>query len=259
MTPLDEACTMKETHVWLSWESNDFPIRSLGRINLNKTSLAEQSSATQTQPSLAEQAYTVIEEMIVTLRLPPGKVFSEADLSEEISIGRTPMREALQRLANERLLTALPRRGILVTEVKITDMLALLETRRTLERLVSAKAARRATVEHHEALRLCADAIVDAAHADDIEAFMRQDRAFDEVLGGASRNAFATRALQPLHAHCRRFWYLFKNSGDLRHSASLHAEVMKAVVNGDEQRAAEASDLLIDYLEQFTRTAMDLN
>lgn len=257
---MGEVCKMKETQICMSWEAADLPIPFTGRDLLNKplSPSPEQSSATQSPPSLAEQAYTVIEEMIVTLRLPPGTIFSEADLSEEIAIGRTPMREALQRLANERLLTAMPRRGILVTEVKITDMLALLETRRTLERLVSAKAARRATVDHHLALRACAEAIVAAAEIDDIGEFMRQDRAFDEVLGIASRNSFAQRALQPLHAHCRRFWYLFKNSGDLRHSAALHAEVMNAVVSGNEQGAADASDKLIDYLEQFTRTAMDL-
>jgi len=88
---------------------------------------------------------------------------------------------------------------------------------------------------------------------------MRQDRAFDEILGNASRNAFATRALQPLHAHCRRFWYLYKNSGDLKQSAALHAEVMDAVAKGSEENAAGASDKLIDYLEKFTRTAMDLD
>lgn len=216
-------------------------------------------SLTTTTLSLGEQAYNLIEEMIVTLRLKPGRVFSESDLSSEIQIGRTPMREAMQRLANERLLTILPRRGIMVTEVRITDLLALLETRRTLERLVSAKAARRATPEHCEDLRVCAEAIVAAAEANDMTEFMRRDREFDEILGDASRNTFATRALQPLHAHCRRFWYLYKNAGDLKCSAALHAEVMDAVARGDEEDAAGASDKLIDYLETFTRTAMDLD
>jgi len=214
---------------------------------------------TNTTLSLGEQAYTLIEEMIVTLQLAPGRVFSESDLSTEINIGRTPMREALQRLANERLLTILPRRGIMVTEVRITDLLALLETRRTLERLVSSKAARRATPEHCEDLRKCAEAIIEAEAKGEMTEFMRQDRVFDQILGEASRNSFATRALQPLHAHCRRFWYLHKNTGDLKHSAALHAEVMDAVAKGDEAGAAGASDKLIDYLEKFTRTALDLD
>lgn len=219
----------------------------------------EAGDLTNTTLSLGEQAYNLIEEMIVTLQLEPGRVFSEADLSNEINIGRTPMREAMQRLANERLLTILPRRGIMVTEVRITDLLALLETRRTLERLVSSKAARRAKPEHCEELRLCSEAIKAAAEKRDMAEFMRQDREFDVILGAASRNSFATRALQPLHAHCRRFWYLYKNTGDLKLSASLHAEVMNAVAQGDEEGAASASDKLIDYLEKFTRTAMDLD
>lgn len=209
--------------------------------------------------SLGAQAYDVIENMIVTLELKPGYVFSEADLSKDIGIGRTPMREALQRLAAERLLTILPRRGIMVSEVNITELLTLLETRRVLERLVSAKAARRANPEQCEELKECAEAIVAAAEADDLAEFMRQDRRFDEIMGEASRNIFATRALQPLHAHTRRIWYLYRNNGDLRLSANHHAKVMTAIVNGDQEAAAAASDELIEYLESFTRAAMELD
>lgn len=58
--------------------------------------------------SLAEQAYDAVERMIVTLDLAPGSVFTEAELAESIGIGRTPLREALQRLAAAHLVQALP-------------------------------------------------------------------------------------------------------------------------------------------------------
>src|ERR1700719_1560272 len=66
----------------------------------------------EVEPSLTERAYSMLEEMIVTLKLAPGTAVSEARLSQALGIGRTPIREALQRLARERLVTILPRRGI---------------------------------------------------------------------------------------------------------------------------------------------------
>src|SRR5271167_4097719 len=75
------------------------------------------SSALQPAQTLTEQAYRLIVEQIVTLRLKPGEILSEQGLSATIRIGRTPIREALQRLAREGLVTILPRKGILVSDI----------------------------------------------------------------------------------------------------------------------------------------------
>ena len=104
-------------------------------------------SATDAGLSLADRAYSDLEELIVTLRLAPGSAVSEAELSQRLGIGRTPIREALQRLARERLVTILPRRGIIVSEINVKSQLRLLEVRREVERLVAKNAARRATPE----------------------------------------------------------------------------------------------------------------
>lgn len=149
---------------------------------------------TQTK-SLAEQAYLVVEELIVTLALPPGHVFSEGELSQQINIGRTPLREALQRLASDHLVKALPRKGMMVSHINITDHLAMLETRRVLDRLVASRAARRATVEQREQLTSIHQEIEEAAASNDITAFMRLDRSCDDVLEAACRNPFAAQAL----------------------------------------------------------------
>jgi DNA-binding GntR family transcriptional regulator len=210
------------------------------------------------QESLADRAYAVVEEMIVTLALPPGQVFSEAELSQQIEIGRTPLREALQRLAADRLVMTLPRKGVMVTEINIAEHLALLETRRVLDRLVATRAARRATPEQQEALQEGAGAIEQAAAGENLAEFMRLDRACDAILEAASRNPFATKAAEPLHAHCRRFWYRYRHDGDLTQSATLHASILRAVAGGDESEAAAASDALLDYLEAFTRATLDL-
>ena len=210
------------------------------------------------RPSLKEQAYERIEEMIVTLELPPGTLLSEHELSRQIGIGRTPVREALQRLAADRLVTPLPRRGIVVSEINLTDMLAILETRRVLDRLLASRAAHRASDAERQELQACAADMQRAAASGDLRAFMREDHRFDRIVGEASRNRFAAEASAPLHAHCRRFWFRYRDNGDLQESATRHIAVMQAIVAGDAAQAGDAAERLIDYLETFTRSTIDV-
>lgn len=212
----------------------------------------------QPSQSLAERAYDIVEALIVTLDLPPGTVFSEGELSERIGIGRTPLREALLRLAGDRLVVSLPRKGMMVTEINVSDYLALLDTRRVLDRLIAMRAAQRATPAERERLQDCVIAMQQAVATGNLAEFMRLDRECDEILEAASRNTYAVQAVEPLHAHCRRFWYMHRHNGDLAQSASLHGQMIEAVVKGDPDAAGAASDLLISYLEQFTREALHL-
>ncbi|NJO22518.1 MAG: GntR family transcriptional regulator, partial [Sphingomonadales bacterium] len=94
---------------------------------------------------LTEQAYQLLEERIVTLQLKPGDFLSEYALASQLRLGRTPIREALQRLAREGLVVILPRKGILVAPADPEKQLLVLEVRRELERLLSRSAAQRAT------------------------------------------------------------------------------------------------------------------
>ena len=126
-------------------------------------------------PSLTDQAYSTLEEMIVTLKLPPGAAVSEAGLSDALGIGRTPIREALQRLARERLVAIFPRRGIFVTDINVTSQLRLLEVRRELERLIARSAARRATDEERRRFEEVAARFQESARVNDDVAFMRTD------------------------------------------------------------------------------------
>ena len=93
--------------------------------------------------SLSDQAFGALEEMIVTLKLPPGSLWSEATLSESLGIGRTPVREAVQRLAEYHLVIIMKRHGIRIAEVNEQEQLLVLETRRELERSIATRAARR--------------------------------------------------------------------------------------------------------------------
>ncbi len=207
--------------------------------------------------SLADKAFHLIEEKIVTLHLKPGTLISEVELSEEIQIGRTPVREALQRLAHEGMISILPRRGMIVSEIDIMNQLEIVDLRRVVDRMITGKAARRATSEQRKRLREIANAIESAAKKDKVEEFMRLDGEFDQILRSASKNYFGTQISETLHAHCRRFWYVNRAVSDLKRSAKLHAKMMREVAGGDQYKACEASDSLSDYIEDFVRSTLD--
>src|SRR5450755_328803 len=113
--------------------------------------------------TLTDRAYRELEEMIVTLQLSPGTVLSEQALAVRLKIGRTPIREALQRLARDGLVVIMPRRGIMVSEINLRLQLRLLEVRRELERLTAKLAAERATPEERGEFAEIAAAMLGAA------------------------------------------------------------------------------------------------
>jgi DNA-binding GntR family transcriptional regulator len=210
------------------------------------------------ESTMTERAYRQLEELIVTLQLPPGTILSEQMLAHRLEIGRTPIREALQRLALDGLVTILPRRGILVSEINLRTQLRLLEVRRELERLMARGAAERANAAELAEIDEIAKAMLAASRdADDI-AFMRLDRELNILISQAARNEFAARSMSLMHGLSRRFWYQhYKEVADLPLSARLHAEVASAIAKRDAPAAAAASDRLMDYIETFTRKTID--
>jgi len=207
-------------------------------------------------PALADQARTRLEELVVTLQLPPGSVWSEAQLSERLGIGRTPVREALQRLQSVGLVKVMPRVGAQVTEVDVTRHLRLLEVRRVLERLIAVSAARRATPEEREELLRMAttlEAMVDA----DVLRYLRFHYEIKGFIAACARNPHAESAIAPAYAMSRRFYYLhYRKAHDLPVAASHHAKVIRAIVSGSEAKAGAASDRLMDYVEELTRAVV---
>jgi DNA-binding GntR family transcriptional regulator len=214
-------------------------------------------TAAESAESLTERAYRELEEQIVTLQLPPGTVVSEGMLSERLGIGRTPIREALQRLARERLVVIMPRRGIVVAEENVKTQLRLIELRREVERLLVRTAARRASPEQRRRFAEIADGMEAAAREQDDIAFMRLDRELNLLVIAAARNEFAAGAMSLMHGLSRRFWYIhYKEVADLPLAARLHADTARPIAAGDEEAAARASDRLVDYIEKFARATV---
>jgi DNA-binding GntR family transcriptional regulator len=209
------------------------------------------------EDTLTERAYRELEEQITTLRLPPGTVVSEIVLSKRLGIGRTPIREALQRLARERLVVIMPRRGVVVSEINVHTQLRLIEVRREIERFLARAAAGRASKEQRARFDEIADEMLAAGRTNNDTAFVRLDRQFNQLMLISARNEFATSAMTLMHGLSRRFWYVhYKEVADLPEASRLHAEIARAVAHGDREEAAAASDRLMDYIEQFTRATL---
>ncbi len=183
---------------------------------------------------------------------------SEAILSRRLGVGRTPVREALQRLAREWLVVIMPRRGIVVSDIDPVRQLRLLEARRDIERFLGRTAARRASLAQRIQFRAIADGMDDAGDAADDIAFMRLDRAFNLLVLEAAGNEFAAAAMNLMNGLSRRFWYMhYKQAADLPLAARLHAAIARAIADGDQDGAGRSSDALVDYIQAFARATIE--
>src|SRR3979411_2722216 len=122
--------------------------------------LVETADAARSQ---SEEAYLRIRERIISLGMPPGSVVNESRLGEELKIGRTPIREALQRLARENLVRSIPHRGTFVTDVNITDLARITEVRVVLEGHAARLAAERCSAVDKDAINQAPEAHEGAA------------------------------------------------------------------------------------------------
>jgi DNA-binding GntR family transcriptional regulator len=208
--------------------------------------------------TLAEAAYRAIEEMIVTRRLPPGSMVSENQLSEQLGCGRTPIREALQRLKFEGFVEIHPRRGALVAPIDVVKQLELLEVRRPLESLVARLAATRAFDQERAHMRQLGPGIRAAAAAADPVRYLQATRAIHEAEARATHNSVLAATIGVIHGQSRRFWYAqTEATGAFPEGSDIHVATLSAIIAGDAEGAAASADRLLDHLERLTRRALD--
>jgi len=209
------------------------------------------------QESMAEKAYRRIEEMIVMQDLSPGSMISEAQLGQELGCGRTPVREALQRLKLEGYIDVHPRRGALVTPVDVLKQLELLEVRRSLEDLGARLASVRATGAERRRLIELADEIDAAASTGDREKFYEANKAIHETVAAATHNETFEKTIRAVHGLSRRFWYAYIGEEQMKGAAKLHAKVVTSIAHNAPADAAGQVVELMDYLESLTRMAIE--
>jgi DNA-binding GntR family transcriptional regulator len=189
--------------------------------------------------SHAEVAYRTLKEKIITLELPPATLISEAQLMNELNLGRTPIREALQRLALDNLVVILPRRGTIVADLNMSDLQKIFELRLELEPYAARLAAARATerqIVTMEALFVNADELIQRGDNYDL---IRLDREAHRLLAKAARNEFLEETLDWLYSHVLRLWYVSLHGVSRLGSAiEEHRDIVTAVKAGDGERAA---------------------
>src|SRR3954466_10672920 len=133
--------------------------------------LVRTNNADSSGPAAA-RAYRLLERMIVTLDLAPGSVATEGALIERVGLGRTPVREAIQRLAWEGLIEIRPRAGLAIAPLRAGDWVRVLDARSGVEQVLARSAARNATPQAAEQFNAAALAMRRAAHAGSVVAFL---------------------------------------------------------------------------------------
>lgn len=204
----------------------------------------------------AARAYHALERMIVMLELAPGSFVTEGALIEKLGLGRTPVREAIQRLAWEGLLDIRPRAGIAIAPLHPGDWVRVLEARHGVEILLARSAARYVTRVAADRFHAAALSMQGAALSGSVQAFLEADKAFDEALAFAADNVFAARLAAPLQTHSRRFWFRYKAETGLAEAAEHHVGLIRSILGGDEAVAAADAERLMALLRNHAEAAV---
>jgi DNA-binding GntR family transcriptional regulator len=205
--------------------------------------------------SLADQAYVVLREMIVSLDLPPGTLVKEPELVARLGIGRTPVREALRRLSLERFIEVFPRRGMVVTTVDVRDLARLCEVRLALEPAAARLAAERATeADLDEITSVLAE--LGGRRRRDGRSLIDLDRRIHAAIYRASHNPFLEATLEEYYMHALRIWMLGLERAGLGAAVHEHAELLAAILRGNGGRAAELMRLHVERFEDEMRDVL---
>lgn len=201
----------------------------------------------------SEVAYNLLEQLITFRELEPGTMVSESQLMKLTELGRTPIREALQKLAAEKMVEIHPRKGILIPLMSVEVQLKLLEVRRTLEEQAVRFAAHRSTVAQKDEMLQLAEQLLDKATHADPKRYGDTLKKVHRAVADSTQNEYLTMAMLPLQGLSRRFWFAHIQSFEQEFATAgqLHAATLKAICHGDEAKAAEASLAVNDYLTEF--------
>jgi GntR family transcriptional regulator, rspAB operon transcriptional repressor len=190
----------------------------------------------------SDRAYLTLRAEILDDELRAGTVLAEVEQSVRLGVSRTPLREALSRLAAEGLVSTHSGRGVVVTPVSAENVTELFEVREALEMQAARLAARRRDVAAFAALRIefgdVNELLADKHHYYDLVA--RLDAAIDDAAG----NPFLVSSLDGVRTHVARIRRLSQDDpARLRDAAREHLQILDAIIDGDEPLAASATQV----------------
>jgi DNA-binding GntR family transcriptional regulator len=209
-------------------------------------------------PSLADRAYLHLREEIIRVELRPGTLLREDELRHRLGVGRTPVREAIQRLQRDGFVTIIPRRGTLVSEITITDLAAIYEVRKHLESWASRLAAERATDNDRHAAEQLIGELEALTAQDGYEALLALDRRIHRYVYRCTKNPFLAEtldryhnlSLRILHVAMKRYPTLTPRLDDVIHQQRT---VLDAVCRGDGDTAERVAIAHISTFERAIR------
>ncbi|MFQ5575915.1 MAG: GntR family transcriptional regulator [Anaerolineae bacterium] len=199
----------------------------------------------------ADKAYQQIKEKIVTVQMPPGSVIREAQLMQELGLGRTPIREALKQIQTENLVVVAPRRGMFVADITITDLQQIYEVRVELESLCAGLAAQRCTPEQLAAMTALAAEYL-SGPTDNKKELIALDRRFHHLLAQAAGNKFLRNEFELFYNLSLRIWHLALGHikpQDLNLDA--HLVILAAIESKDSRCAREQ---MAQHIQHFHDT-----
>jgi DNA-binding GntR family transcriptional regulator len=200
---------------------------------------------------VAERAYVELRDRIVTLRLAPGTVLREDELMREMEIGRTPLREAVKRLALENLVAVQPRRGTFVADVEAADIVNISEVRAELEAYAAELAALRMDGAARAAAETLLEEIEEVTEPHEQEWLMRFDERIHRFTWEAAGNPYLMETLERYFTHSLRIWYLVLDRvPGLGHTVHDQVHLLEALLDRDGSRAR---DIMREHVLAFQR------
>lgn len=189
----------------------------------------------------ADSIAEALEQAIVMGELAEGERLDEVGLAERFCVSRTPIREALQRLAADGIVESLPRRGVFVRQPGPVELLEMFETMAELEaacgRLAAGRIGDAALAELAEANRLCGDALARG----DADGYYRENERFHQLIYRAAGNAYLAEMAAKLQKRLRAFRRLqLRLRGRMAQSMAEHEAILAALSAGDGRAAARA-------------------
>ena len=205
--------------------------------------------------NLLELAYERIEDLIINCELRPGRFLSIQDLQDITGFSRTPVHQAVSRLADDTLILVRPRHGVQIAPIDLARERLLLQLRRDLERFVVRLAAERAGPTHRNQFLHLERLLSERRETMNIREFNVLDRRIDKLILAAAGERFLEHTLRPLHTIFRRIGWIHHNhiAGEMsvRRTIDCHLAVLNTISNRHIDRAVEASDKLMDFVDSM--------
>jgi DNA-binding GntR family transcriptional regulator len=200
-------------------------------------SAAPRTSRETTSDLLADRAYAALRDRIVSLRIAPGAPINEDALGRELDMGRTPVREAIKRLALENLVSVFPRRGTFASEINITDLAHISDVRQQLEGHAAYRAAQRLTPSGRQELEALL-ARIDAPGEASRDELMELDAEIHRFVHRRTANPYLEETLARYFNLSLRIWYLVLDRlPQLTERVREHRALLEAIRDGDAERA----------------------